>query len=111
MGDEKRRHVRKRVDLSGTFIEGTREPEECHITDMCPGGAFLEVERIPEFGTQIKITVQLPKNEIVVDATVRWAKGTGMGVQFGLLGARATYLLTEHLADLDELPDSRRFEG
>jgi hypothetical protein len=99
------------VDLAGSFVEGDGPPEAAHVTDMCPGGAFLEVERIPPFGTQIQLTIKVPASDITVTATVRWAKGKGMGVQFAPIGARITYLITEHLADLEEIPDSRRYEG
>lgn len=108
MSDERRRHVRKRVDLQGV-IEHDGTQQEAHITDMCPGGAFVELEETPPFGSKVKLTVKLPKSEVVADATVRWAKGIGVGVQFGLLGVKETFAITEHLADLEPLPDSRRF--
>lgn len=107
MSDERRRYVRKRVDLPASFqLDGVLQA--AHVTDMCPGGAFLEVETLPPFGTKIELTLELPKTAIAVEATVRWSKGSGVGVQFGLLGARATYAITEHLADLEPAPDSRR---
>lgn len=108
MSNERRRYVRKRVDLAGSFQAGDAAAQPVHITDMCPGGAFLDVETLPPFGTRIALTIELPKQTVVVDATVRWAKGSGIGVQFGLLGARDTYALTEHLADLEPIPDSLR---
>ncbi len=81
---------------------------EVHITDMCPGGAFIELAEDLAFGSEVKLSIGLPGNEITIDAIVRWAKGAGVGVQFGLLGARETYAITEHLADLEMMPDSRR---
>ncbi len=108
---ERRRYVRKRVDLPGSLQLGDGSEQEVHITDMCPGGAFVELEGTPEFGSKVKLTIKLPSDDIVVDATVRWAKGIGVGVQFGLLGARETYAITEHLADLEPIPDSRRPPG
>jgi type IV pilus assembly protein PilZ len=100
--------VRKRVDLPGTLHLDDDSKQDVHISDMCPGGAFVELETPPPFGSQVKLAIKLPSGHVVVDATVRWAKGVGVGVQFGLLGVRQTYAITEHLADLEPLPDSRR---
>lgn len=108
MSDERRRYVRKRVDLPGTLELADGSKEEVHITDMCPGGAFVELPQVPAFGSKVKLRVGMPKGEVTVEATVRWAKGNGVGVQFGLLNARSTYAITEHLADLEPIPDSRR---
>ncbi len=108
MADEKRRYVRKRVDLQAMMKLPDGQAVEAHITDMCPGGAFIELAENPAFGTKIHLDIVLPKNTVRADATVRWAKGTGVGVQFGLLGVKETYAITEHLADLEPAPDSRR---
>ena len=39
------------------------------------------------------------KDEVAIDAVVRWAKPAGMGVQFGRMGARETHALTLLLTD------------
>jgi hypothetical protein len=38
---------------------------------------------------------------------VRWKSKDGIGVQFGLLGAKQTYALTEFLARRETIPDIR----
>jgi type IV pilus assembly protein PilZ len=41
------------------------------------------------------------REEAVVDAVVRWSKPDGMGVQFGVMGARETHALTQMLSSKD----------
>jgi type IV pilus assembly protein PilZ len=110
MADERRRHIRVRVDLPSAYVfDGNRI--EAHIGDMSPGGAFIDTTApIPPFGTQVIVEMQFPGNKLVrINAIVRWAKPGGMGVQFGMLGAKDTFVITEHLAGLELIPDSRRF--
>ena len=64
---------------------------------------------MPDFGTVVKLHLHFPEGMIAVEATVRWAKPGGMGIQFGVLGAKETFAITEHLAALEPVPDSRRF--
>jgi type IV pilus assembly protein PilZ len=52
----------------------------------------------PAFGTEIVVHVTLPpqKAPLALPGVVRWVRaGQGMGVQFGLLGARETHAITE----------------
>ncbi len=108
MADERRRHVRKAVELPVTYqVEGA-EPEEARVRDLSLGGAFVVTFDEPAFGSKVKITMPLSAMTIEVEATVRWRKkDQGFGVQFGLLGAKATYHLTEYIADMDPIADSR----
>lgn len=108
MPDERRRHVRKAVELPITYqVEGA-EPETARVRDLSLGGAFVVTFDEPPFGAKVKLTLPLSAMTIEVDATVRWRKqDQGFGVQFGLLGAKATYHLTEFIADMDPMPDSR----
>jgi type IV pilus assembly protein PilZ len=61
---------------------------------------FIETTTPPAFGSTITVFLKLPslKQETLVKAIVRWTKPTGMGVQFGVMGARDTHALTEALA-------------
>lgn len=108
MADERRRHVRKAVELPVTYrVEGA-EPETARVRDLSLGGAFVVTFDDPPFGSKVKLTVELSAMTLEVDATVRWRRpNEGFGVQFGLLGAKATYHLTEYIADMDPIPDSR----
>ena len=109
MPDERRRHVRKRVDLPCSFdVDG--EGVIAHVSDMSPGGAFIDTDATPVLNTPILVHVQLPTGTVDIKATVRWKKPTGIGIQFGMLGAKDTYAITEYLAAHEDLPDSRLFQ-
>jgi hypothetical protein len=110
MGAERRKHVRKKVDLGGVCRASGGEPIRVHVTDLCPGGAFLETTTTLEFGTKVELTLELAGKEVKTGATVQWKRKGGFGVQFGLLKAKDTYALTEFLATCEPTPDSRRFE-
>ena len=50
------------------------------------------------FGADLVVHVTLPgeKSPFAMPGVVRWSKaGEGMGIQFGLLGARETHAITE----------------
>jgi len=53
------------------------------------------------FGANVTIYIQLKgtQSESALPGIVRWIKADEMGVQFGLLGARETYAITEMLAE------------
>jgi len=61
------------------------------------GGMFLQASDSPPFGTELTIVGRLPgaKKDMRLPAIVRWTKLGGFGVQFGLLGALETHLLSE----------------
>lgn len=65
--------------------------------DVSVGGMFLEASQAPPFGTELTIVGRLPgaKNDLRLPAVVRWVKPRGFGVQFGLLGALETHVLSE----------------
>jgi hypothetical protein len=72
--------------------------------DISVGGMFVETGSPPPFGAELTISVQLPgqKDRLVLPAVVRWTRPDGMGVQFGLLGARETYAITEYSKPVEE---------
>ena len=49
------------------------------------------------FSTNLVVHVTLPRQRsaFAFPAVVRWVGATGMGVQFGLIGARETHAITE----------------
>jgi Tfp pilus assembly protein PilZ len=65
--------------------------------DISVGGMFIETEAPASFGSGIVVRFRLPghKEEMVMQGVVRWTRADGMGVQFGLLGARETHAITE----------------
>jgi len=68
--------------------------------DVSLGGMFIETEAPCAQGERITIHLTLPqsRHELSLPAVVRWTSQDGMGVQFGLLGARDTHELTTFLA-------------
>jgi hypothetical protein len=81
------------------------------VRDLSLGGAFVVSLEEPPFGAKVRLELPLSTMTLEVEATVRWRKkGEGFGVQFGLLGAKATYHLTEFIADMDPVPDSRMLQ-
>jgi type IV pilus assembly protein PilZ len=62
---------------------------------------FIETPTPAPFSATVLVYLTLPglQQEVVVRSTVRWTQPDGMGVQFGVMGARATHALTELLRD------------
>ena len=75
---------------SGGVIAGTGK-------DISLGGMYVECKEILAFGTELTIVTRLPgtAQESRLPAIVRWSKPGGIGVQFGLLGARETHAITQ----------------
>jgi type IV pilus assembly protein PilZ len=93
---EKRQHPRKALQVPIAFdFNGARVEAVC--TDLSIGGAFIETNHVAPFGTAVRVYLRLPalETEVTVDCTVRWTKPEGMGVQFGLMGARETHALVQ----------------
>lgn len=65
--------------------------------DISVGGMFIETTSPAPFNAEIVVVTELPGERVPLSlpAVVRWTKPGGMGVQFGLLGARETYVITE----------------
>ncbi|MET0592822.1 MAG: PilZ domain-containing protein [Polyangiaceae bacterium] len=98
---EKRRHFRKQVSLDAEFnvADGPRQTGSCR--DFSLGGVHIDTTTPAPFGANITVYLRL-KGATSVSALpgiVRWVKAGSMGVQFGLLGARETYAITEMLAE------------
>lgn len=98
---EKRRYYRKSVELPLEFTlneAGERVPGTCR--DSTLEGMHIETPKPAPFGASVTLLVQLTgmRGQSALPAVVRWTKDQQMGVQFGLLGARETYAITEMLA-------------
>jgi type IV pilus assembly protein PilZ len=98
---EKRRHFRKRVSLDVEFnvAEGPRQSGLCR--DFSLGGVHIDTTAPAPFGANVTVYLRLKGASSVsaLPGIVRWVKPSSMGVQFGLLGARETYAITEMLAE------------
>lgn len=68
----------------------------CHVTDVSVGGARVQTDTPPPFGSSVVMRVRLPGStrHLALPAVVRWARDGAAGLQFGLLGARETHLIT-----------------
>jgi type IV pilus assembly protein PilZ len=60
---------------------------------------FIETQRPSAFSEDLVVHVTLPgqRSPFAFPAVVRWVGDGGMGVQFGLIGARETHAITELL--------------
>jgi type IV pilus assembly protein PilZ len=96
---ELRRYNRAPLDCALEFVpKGGKEPVGGRAKDISLGGMFVETEAPLAFGVELVVHVTLPgqKSAFALPAVVRWSRvGEGMGVQFGLLGARETHAITE----------------
>jgi hypothetical protein len=64
--------------------------------DLSVGGAYIESQDIPAFGSKVVCAITLPgQGEVRIQAIVRWTKPDGFGLQFQLLGAKETYAITK----------------
>lgn len=96
---ENRKHPRKVIDLDVAFQVAGGPRVEAKSHDVSLGGMFIETTEALHYGASIRVFVRLPgmKAETQIDATVRWRKPDGVGVQFGMMGARETHALTQLL--------------
>ena len=95
---ELRRFQRAPIDTPVQFsAKGSNEREVGRARDISLGGMFIETTKPPPFGAELVVHVTLPGQKAVfaMPGVVRWARDGGMGIQFGLLGARETHAITE----------------
>lgn len=95
---EQRRFARAPLDTQLFFSPKGRIEQRAGIArDISIGGMFVETETPAGFGAEIVIHVRLPgaTEEFAIPGVVRWVRDGGMGVQFGLLGAALTHVITE----------------
>lgn len=88
-----RRYPRTPVSLTVTLSAGEAEAVG-QTVDMSMGGVFVETTLSAPFGAETTITLLLPGiGSTRLPATVRWTKPGGLGLQFGLMGAKETHAL------------------
>jgi uncharacterized protein (TIGR02266 family) len=95
---ELRRFIRTPVDAPAALShKGASQPIAGRARDISVGGMFIETASVVPFGTDVMIRVRLPgnKDELTLPGVVRWVRNDGMGIQFGLLGAKETHAITE----------------
>jgi type IV pilus assembly protein PilZ len=98
---EKRRYARTPVDLPVLFApKGASASASGIAKDISIGGMFIETNQAAAFGAEVVVRIRLKtpssgEQDFNLPGVVRWVSGTGMGVQFGLLGALETHAITE----------------
>jgi type IV pilus assembly protein PilZ len=96
---ELRRYERTPIDVAVEFAaKGSRDRAAGRALDLSLGGMYVETAAPLPFGAELVVHVVLPgqKAPFALPAVVRWTRtGEGMGLQFGLLGARETHAITE----------------
>mgnify|MGYP001225574039 CR=1 FL=1 len=98
MVEEKRRHARVPIDIPLLFqVKGRSRERPGVAKDISVGGMFIESEEPQKFGSELLIRIRLPGSDqsLLLRGIVRWETSRGMGVQFSLLGALETHLITE----------------
>ncbi len=101
VADNRRSSARHVVSLAGTLsIAGT--PNACSIVNLSLGGALIVATQRHAMGVRVHIAFKVPTFEdaIEVDATVRWADSTTVGIQFDGLRARDVWALNEYFKQL-----------
>jgi hypothetical protein len=96
-----RSHPRVAFDAPVEFVikgsgSGDRIAGRCR--DVSLGGMYIQTAQPLPFGSGLVVHVTLPgqKTSLAIAGVVRWSRpGEGMGVQFGLMGARDTHAITE----------------
>ena len=95
--DDKRSHPRVPIDAIFSCEPAGGTAFQAKGKDVSVGGMYLEASLSPAFGTELTIVGRMPgaKKDLRLPAVVRWVKPGGFGVQFGLLGAVETHVLSE----------------
>jgi type IV pilus assembly protein PilZ len=91
---------RREIALDVLFQTDDGELTRGVSRDIGIGGMFIKTSSPAAYGTSLKLSVTLPTRATTLElvATVRWMSDEGMGVQFGLMGARETYEITKLIA-------------
>ena len=95
---ELRSHTRASLDVPVEFVKkGSAERVAGQAKDISLGGMFIETSAPVAFSAELVVHVTLPsqKAPFALPGVVRWTRTDGMGVQFGLIGARETHAITE----------------
>jgi len=95
---EQRRYARAPINSPASFsVKGKSAKTEGLAKDISVGGMFLETTAPAAFGADVIVHLMLPgaADMMALPGVVRWVRDGGMGVQFGLLGAVETHIITE----------------
>lgn len=102
---EQRRHARAPIAASLVFfVKGETAERNGTGRDISVGGMSVETTNPAPFGAEVVVHSQLPGSTevLTMPAIVRWVRDGRMGLQFGLLGAKETHVITEIKRQFDE---------
>lgn len=69
---------------------------ETQAVDISLGGMFLTGRSEIAIGSEVTMSFELPRlGPVEMPGFVRWSSERGFGVQFGLIGVRATHAIGE----------------
>jgi hypothetical protein len=94
---EQRQHSRTPVNLAVEVRVDGATGGTGTGRDLSVGGMFVATTLRVPFGAKVTIVIAptTASPELVLPAVCRWNGSDGMGVQFGLVGARETHAITE----------------
>jgi type IV pilus assembly protein PilZ len=95
---DQRKYARAPIDTPlFFFVKGDKTEREGVGKDISVGGMAIETKTPAAFGQAVIVHVSLPGSDdiLALPGVVRWVRGNLMGLQFGLLGALETHIITE----------------
>ena len=96
---EQRRSARSPINAHLEFTEKGADGKAISgvAKDISVGGMFIQTNSPAAFGASVEVRIRVPghKEDMILPGVVRWTRADGMGLQFGLLGARETHVITE----------------
>jgi hypothetical protein len=97
--DDKRSHPRVSLDTAVVCVLPDGSEISGRSKDISIGGMFVFTSGTVAFGTEVRVRLRLPRarQDFDLPGVVRWASPDGLGLQFGLLGARETHAISELL--------------
>ncbi len=104
---EQRKYARAPIDTPlFFFVKGDTNEREGVGKDISIGGMAVETATPAAFGQDVIVQVSLPGSDdiLALPGVVRWVRGQVMGIQFGLLGALETHIITEIARKHGEAP-------
>ena len=95
---ELRRYARAPLNVSVEFSQKGKTERVLGLSrDISLGGMFIETHAPLDHNAELTVFLVLPSQPapFALPGVVRWTRPDGMGIQFGLVGARETFAITE----------------
>ena len=91
---EQRQHQRAPINLVVRVVHDGQQFTAAG-RDMSIGGVFVATEAKLPFGARVTLHIEAQGSVLALPAVCRWSSPEGIGMQFGLIGARETHAITE----------------